>query len=364
MAAGFWQMRKMRKLAKAMMHHARHVRAMREDVAPTGDLEALAVAETRLGEAMAAGDTARFEEAAGALDVACRAVWPPRPMPGLRENVEILIVALGVAMALRCFFIQPFRIPTGSMQPTMFGVKITDQTAPKWHDRFPLSWIGWAIMGEGYVEVRAKKNGYVEGAALSADGDSWLVRISGVPHTIRRNMPSLVQAGAFVTNGQVLARGRVKIGDHVFVDKVRYNFSKPRRGDIIVFDTTKIDYPNMSGDFYIKRLAGLPNEVISIRPPYLVADGRNVTEPFAFHRLVNDPAYSGYQLAGGPSLKPLKLGSLEDRLQLGSDEYLPLGDNTGSSLDGRYFGPVKREALVGPAFMTYWPVSDRWGRVR
>lgn len=364
MGAGFWTRRRLRKAAKTMLHHAAHARAMREDVASADSLAALGAAEQRLREALAASDPERFDAAASELDAACRAVWPPRPMPGMRENVEILVVALGVAMALRCFFIQPFRIPTGSMQPTMFGVKITEQSEARWYDRFPVSWLGWAVFGEGYVEVRAKRSGYVEGAVLSSDGDSRIVHISGVPHSIRLHMPQRVGMGAFVSKGQVIASGRVKIGDHVFVDKVRYNFSKPRRGDIIVFDTTRIDYPNLSGDFYIKRLAGLPNETIAIRPPYLVANNRVVEDPFPFHRLVHDTNYHGYVLASGGAARAPKLAMTEDRLPLGADEYLPLGDNTLSSLDGRYFGPVKRAALVGPAFMVYWPVSERWGRVR
>lgn len=360
MGPGFWAMRKLRKTAKAMLHHARHTRAMREDVTPAAALAALALAEDRLREAVAAGDGDRFDEAAAGLDTACRSVWPPRPFPSLRENVEILVVALGVAMALRCFFIQPFRIPTGSMKPTMLGVEIAEQTAPGWYDRFPISWLGWAVFGGGYVEVRAKQSGYVEGAVPSPDGDSRIVRVSGVPHSLRKDMPQRAAVGDFISKGQVLASGRVTIGDHVFVDKVRYNFSKPARGDIIVFDTTKIPYPNLRGDFYIKRLAGLPNETISIRPPHLVADGKPVEAPFPFHRLVHDTNYHGYVLASGGA----KLERLEDSIHLGPDDHLPLGDNTGSSLDGRYFGPVKRSALVGPAFMTYWPVSTRWGRVR
>ncbi len=46
----------------------------------------------------------------------------PYPNAAWRENVEVLLVALAVAMAIRTFFLQPFKIPTGSMQPTLFGV--------------------------------------------------------------------------------------------------------------------------------------------------------------------------------------------------------------------------------------------------
>lgn len=46
----------------------------------------------------------------------------PYPNAGIRENVEVLLVALAVAICIRTFFLQPFKIPTGSMQPTLFGV--------------------------------------------------------------------------------------------------------------------------------------------------------------------------------------------------------------------------------------------------
>ena len=46
----------------------------------------------------------------------------PYPHAAWRENVEVLLVALAVAMGIRTFFLQPFKIPTGSMQPTLFGV--------------------------------------------------------------------------------------------------------------------------------------------------------------------------------------------------------------------------------------------------
>src|SRR5436309_2371622 len=46
----------------------------------------------------------------------------PYPNAGLRENVEVFLVAIAVAMAIRTFFLQPFKIPTGSMQPTLYGI--------------------------------------------------------------------------------------------------------------------------------------------------------------------------------------------------------------------------------------------------
>ena len=57
------------------------------------------------------------------------------------------------------------------------------------------------------------------------------------------------------------------------------------------------------------------------------------------------------------------LGEDGDELVIG-DAYLPMGDNTRSSYDGRYWGPVPRTQMLGPAACVYWPVSERWGRVK
>src|ERR1039457_422494 len=54
----------------------------------------------------------------------------PYPHAAWRENVEVLLVALAVAMGIRTFFLQPFKIPTGSMQPTLYGVTSLPDFSP------------------------------------------------------------------------------------------------------------------------------------------------------------------------------------------------------------------------------------------
>ena len=67
-------------------------------------------------------DKAALEKQMATLDETANKWLQPYPNAGWRENVEVLLVALTVALGVRTFFLQPFKIPTGSMQPTLYGV--------------------------------------------------------------------------------------------------------------------------------------------------------------------------------------------------------------------------------------------------
>jgi len=280
--------------------------------------------------------------------------------------VEIFAVALTVAMGFRTYFIQPFKIPTGSMQPTLYGITVGAQYAPRWTDRFPLNLVSMVLFGERYTEVKAKVSGKV-GSQIGNDDEHLIFFVEGIPHLVRKGMTLFFAPGDYVARGQVLASGRVKLGDHIFVNKIRYNVSRPRRGDISVFSTDGIQYPNIRpNSFYIKRLVGLPGETVAVNPPYLLINGEKITEPYPFARLLKerDKGYNGYSTAREQTAVPVFLGSPGESRRLGEGEYLMLGDNTEHSYDGRYFGPVQKDYLVGPAFMVYWPFTRRWGTVR
>jgi signal peptidase I len=268
-------------------------------------------------------------------------------------------------MAVRTYFVQPFKIPTGSMQPTLYGVWTIPQEGKRLGDYFPINLLTMALYGERYVEIRARATGVVTTYHEPALDDEERFYIAGVPHLIRRNMKTHFIPGVTrVEKGQLLAAGRVRYGDHIFVNKIVYNFSRPKRGDVFVFSTDGIPDPRVQsrgkGTFYIKRLAGLPNEDVSLSPPFLVINGKPVEDPFPFRRLVHstDLGYYGYTHA---SMLPAYLTGPRTHMKLGPHDYLPLGDNTTASLDGRFFGPVQWKYVVGPAFMVYWPLGKRWG---
>lgn len=362
--------RKARKLAKEWLHQARHARNLREDIAEPRDLEALDRATRELNDLRGQLDldVQAVDKACDRVASAVHRIHPRRTYAWFRENVEIALVAVAVAMAFRTYFVQPFKIPTGSMQPTLYGIHYEPQATPQWYDHKPINVLRWLVTGQWYTEYRAQTSGVITDAYRRQDDpENVHVVIGGIPHTLPRGIMEQFrfQAGDRVIRGQVIASGVRTLGDHIFVNRVRWNFLPPKRGDVMVFTTR--DIPQIEMDtHYIKRMVGMPNEILGIDPPYLLVNEERILEPEMIRKITLDAEYGGYRTTGidDDERNVSVLGSEADRLHLGPAQYAALGDNTGSSLDSRYWGPVMQDNLVGPAFMVYWPFSKRWGWIR
>ena len=140
----------------------------------------------------------------------------------------------------------------------------------------------------------------------------------------------------------------------------------------MIFSTTGIE-GLQQGTHYIKRMVGTPGETISIRAPELFVDGKAVCEPRRIGQISRRERFhpSAYPYAGfAPSGRPeysrpgRTISSEGDEVHLGSDEYYACGDNSPSSYDSRYWGPVPARNLCGIAGGVFWPfASHRWGPI-
>lgn len=125
-------------------------------------------------------------------------------------------------------------------------------------------------------------------------------------------------------------------GEYLIVDQISYRFEEPQRGDIIIFR-----FPNDPSKFFIKRVIGLPGEVVQL------ANGvTTIIHPETNEEIVLDEEY-------------LITDKTDDHLSitLSSDEYFVMGDNRSKSSDSRVWGPVPRDKIVGKAFVRLLPVS-------
>ena len=131
------------------------------------------------------------------------------------------------------------------------------------------------------------------------------------------------------------------IGDRVLVDRVSWRFAEPQRGEITVFHSP------YSGPVLIKRIIGMPGDVIALHDGYVYINGRKLDEPYV-RRI------GGRQEPTDPFTNGLAW-SLQQPYHVPAGAYFMMGDNRTDSGDSREFGPVLRGRLVGHAFWRYWP---------
>ena len=128
--------------------------------------------------------------------------------------------------------------------------------------------------------------------------------------------------------------------DRVIVAKIVYRFRDPRRGEIAVFTAPAAAKKQCTeGGTYLKRVIGIPGDVVSEKAGFFYVDGHELHEPYL--TILNRDAVT----RAWPKLGP--------------KQYFMMGDNRIGSCDSRAWGPVSRSAFIGPVVATYWPPT-RW----
>jgi len=191
----------------------------------------------------------------------------------LRENVEAIVIAILLALFIRTFIVQAFKIPSGSMKETL-------------------------LIGD-HILV----NKFIYGVKFP------------------------------------------------FLQKIIIPVKTPRRGDIIVFR-----FPEEPGKDFIKRVIGIPGDVIEIKNKEVYINGQPLNHDFGMHT--------------DPRVIP---GVMQPRDNFGPqtvppESYFVLGDNRDHSYDSRFWGYVDLEVVKGKAFMIYWSWDKedfgvRWDRI-
>jgi signal peptidase I len=191
----------------------------------------------------------------------------------LRENVEAIVIAIVLALFIRTFVVQAFKIPSGSMKPTL------------------------------------------------------------------------------------------QIGDHILVNKFIYGvkipyigktiipYKNPDHGDIIVFR-----YPEDPDKDFIKRLIGVPGDIIQIKNKKVFVNDVPILNDLGVH---SESRILSGQINHRDNFGPVTVPD---------ESYFVMGDNRDNSYDSRFWGFVGQRAIKGKAFIIYWSWDSdnfgvRWGRL-
>jgi len=133
----------------------------------------------------------------------------------------------------------------------------------------------------------------------------------------------------------------------LLTDKISYRLHEPERGDVVVFKAPPSEPCAEDECEYIKRVIGLPGDRAMVQNQHVYINGQLVEEGEIPPENITEPG--SYLSEGTEKIIP-------------QGQYLLLGDNRPHSRDGREFGPVNEDSIVGKAFFVYWP-PDRVGLV-
>jgi signal peptidase I len=180
----------------------------------------------------------------------------PAPWPTIVDWVVTIMIAVGAVLAIKAWIVNPYRIPSSSMEPTL-------------HCAQP-------------------------------------------------------QPGCLAN-----------YSDRVLANRFIFHFRDPHRGDIVVFKTPEKAFEACgAGGTFVKRIVGLPNDVVTERRGQVSINGKPLDEPYIPTDERDDRSGKWIVPAGS---------------------YFMMGDNRAQSCDSREWGSVPRGDLIGPVFAVYWP---------
>ncbi len=411
---GFFKSKK-QKRAKDLLGTAYKVYNYRCDIIDERDAKSLADMIEQLEELIGDGrvGTKEYEEHAEKLEKLMRKCGGKiYPLTSWADYTDMIVVAGILAIGIRSFFLQPFKIPTNSMYPSFYGMtsqvyngveKISAPSVAEKIWRFALKDAGNYTLkapesGELFIEINSPINARRMGmfafdirpvkkffvwpsqdrfykfsvgdkeVELAVPADFPIDEVMTKAFDLSNAKVSQLNGRWFMSLGEV-KRGETFLnfdilgGDMLFVDRFTYNFRKPKIGEPIVFRTKYCEgMTQMNGGvpddkYYIKRLVGQGGDELRVEGDTLVRNGKPIEGSPAFAANAQRYGlYCGYKQDGD-----LKDGAV---VKIAQDHYYAMGDNSANSLDSRYWGQVPAKALVGKSLIIFYPFTSRWGATK
>jgi signal peptidase I len=412
---------KIKETAKYLLGIAKRIENYRKDILSKEQLDILSKVRIEINDALAL-PRAEAYKSFDVIEQSLKSIGGDiYPMTSLTENAEVFLFAAILALAVRTFFFQPFRIPTNSMWPTYAGMtfelvegrKNIFEKLKRWtffgasnfnvqapdagnlqipimtaEDRvgpyggilyykvidtrkfwlFPTKEREYTfVVGERHVTLRVPLEFNFDDVVLETlfpKAKSWKEVLNHQPSRCFKRLKLRKdghedKAHYFDTSiqksiGEDIFNFDILSGDMLFVDRMSYHFSLPKVGDPFVFRTRNIEGLRYDDKYFIKRLVGLPGDVLQVEGTTLYRNGDPIEGAEAFERNRKQiDQYPGYTNAG----------FLEDgyEVEIPANHYFAMGDNSPHSYDSRNWGFVPNREVVGKAIFILYPFTRRWG---
>jgi len=131
--------------------------------------------------------------------------------------------------------------------------------------------------------------------------------------------------------------------EFLLTEKISYYLGDPQRGDVVIFKAPATESCAAEECEYIKRIIGIPGDKVMVKDGQVYLNGKLLDQTFLHGNVITTEGQFSKE-------------GVEETVPEG--EYLCFGDNRQHSRDGREFGPIKKDLIVGKAFFKYWPVSS------
>ncbi len=304
----------------------------------------------------------------------------PRWRYWIKEWIEPVIIALILATFIKIFFVQAFKIPSGSMRMTLVeGDRILVNKLiyrlrdPKRGEvvvfRYPaISFFQYKdfIDKDPYPFIDAVKK-VISGKRYPYSMRDFNDSLDGLNDMFYSNVPfEILKYDMKYKLKNREARGIMKkiekryekpfseltyeelkvVGESSYGKRLKRLILEERFGELC----PKSDYKKERKRDFIKRLIGLPGETLEIRDGNVYINGKIITKP---EKIRENYYYNKEDWRYGKSYR---------KIHIPEGEYFVLGDNSGNSSDSRNWGFVEREDFLGKAICIYWPLK-RWRKI-
>jgi signal peptidase I len=188
------------------------------------------------------------------------------------------------------------------------------------------------------------------------------IKTIGISVILALGMRQFVAEARYIPSGSM--EPTLLVDDRLIIDKVTYRFSNPQRGDIVVFDPTDTLHRLNYNEAFIKRVIGLPGDKVEVHNDLVTINGKPLTENYPSANFPDQ--MTKIYIEKNQKDPRIGLWNPENKGPEYTDvvpagQYLVLGDHRSSSLDGRAWGFVPKDKIVGKATLRFWPLNRMGG---